>query len=35
VLDRERLAREAFLIIDTRDALAKVPLAKRERVFGL
>jgi UDP-N-acetyl-D-glucosamine dehydrogenase len=35
VLDRERLAREAFLIVDTRDALAKIPIAKRERVFGL
>src|SRR5690606_30642125 len=35
VLDRERLAREAFLIVDTRDALGKVPNVKRERVFGL
>jgi UDP-N-acetyl-D-glucosamine dehydrogenase len=34
-LDRERLAREAFLIVDTRDALAQVPIAKRERLFGL
>jgi UDP-N-acetyl-D-glucosamine dehydrogenase len=34
-LDRERLAREAFLIVDTRDALGKVPIAKRERIFGL
>ena len=34
-LDRERLAREAFLIVDTRDALGKVPHVKHERVFGL
>jgi UDP-N-acetyl-D-glucosamine dehydrogenase len=34
-LDRERLAREAFLIVDTRDVLAGLPIAKRERVFGL
>jgi UDP-N-acetyl-D-glucosamine dehydrogenase len=35
MLDRERLAREAFLIVDTRDALGQVPNAKRERIFGL
>jgi UDP-N-acetyl-D-glucosamine dehydrogenase len=34
-LDRERLAREAFLIVDTRDALGKVSIAKRDRIFGL
>ena len=34
-LDRERLAREAFLVVDTRDALANVPGVKRDRVFGL
>ncbi|HTV25707.1 MAG TPA: nucleotide sugar dehydrogenase [Polyangiaceae bacterium] len=35
VLDRERLAREAFLIVDTRDVLAKVANVKPNRVFGL
>jgi UDP-N-acetyl-D-glucosamine dehydrogenase len=34
-LDRDRLAREAFIIVDTRDALANTAIAKRERVFGL
>jgi UDP-N-acetyl-D-glucosamine dehydrogenase len=34
-LDRERLAREAFLVVDTRDALAKTPIVKRDRVYGL
>jgi UDP-N-acetyl-D-glucosamine dehydrogenase len=35
VLDRERLAREASLIVDTRDALSKVKGVKKDRVFGL
>jgi UDP-N-acetyl-D-glucosamine dehydrogenase len=35
VLDRERLAREASLIVDTRDALSKVAGVRPERVFGL
>jgi len=34
-LDRERLAREAQLIVDTRDVLSKVEMADRSRVFGL
>ena len=34
-LDRERLAREAHLIVDTRDALARVTLPHPDRVFGL
>jgi UDP-N-acetyl-D-glucosamine dehydrogenase len=34
-LDRERLLREAQLIVDTRDVLAKVQGADRTRVFGL
>ena len=34
-LERERLAREAQLIVDTRDALAKVNVADRSRIFGL
>jgi UDP-N-acetyl-D-glucosamine dehydrogenase len=35
VLDRERLAQEAHLIVDTRDALAKVKSGRRDRIFGL
>jgi UDP-N-acetyl-D-glucosamine dehydrogenase len=35
VLDRERLAREAHLVVDTRDALSKVAGVKPGRVFGL
>jgi UDP-N-acetyl-D-glucosamine dehydrogenase len=35
VLDRERLAKEASLIVDTRDALSKVAGVKPGRVFGL
>ncbi len=35
VLDREQLAREARIVVDTRDALAKVKGAERSRVFGL
>jgi UDP-N-acetyl-D-glucosamine dehydrogenase len=35
VLDRERLAREARLIVDTRDALARVELERRDHIFGL
>jgi UDP-N-acetyl-D-glucosamine dehydrogenase len=34
-LDRERLLREARLIVDTRDVLAKFQDADRSRVFGL
>ena len=34
-LDRERLAREASLIVDTRDALSNVAGVKPGRVFGL
>ena len=34
-LDRERLLREAPLIVDTRDVLAKFQGADRSRVFGL
>jgi UDP-N-acetyl-D-glucosamine dehydrogenase len=34
-LDRQRLAREAQLVVDTRDALAKVEMADRSRVFAL
>jgi UDP-N-acetyl-D-glucosamine dehydrogenase len=35
VLDRERLAKEASLIVDTRDALSKIAGVKPGRVFGL
>jgi UDP-N-acetyl-D-glucosamine dehydrogenase len=35
VLDRERLAREAHIVVDTRDALAKVNVSDRSRIFGL
>jgi len=35
VLDRERLARDAQLIVDTRDVLARVNVADRSRIFGL
>jgi len=35
VLDRERLAREAQLIVDTRDALSRVNVPDRARIFGL
>jgi UDP-N-acetyl-D-glucosamine dehydrogenase len=35
VLDRERLARDASLVVDTRDALSKVKGVKKDRVFGL
>ena len=35
VLDRERLAREAPIVVDTRDALAGVASVRPGRVFGL
>jgi UDP-N-acetyl-D-glucosamine dehydrogenase len=35
VLDRERLARDAQLVVDTRDVLARVNIADRSRIFGL
>jgi UDP-N-acetyl-D-glucosamine dehydrogenase len=34
-LDRERLAREAKIVVDTRDVLSRVKLPHPERVFGL
>jgi UDP-N-acetyl-D-glucosamine dehydrogenase len=34
-LERERLVREAHIVVDTRDALAKVNIADRSRIFGL